>query len=147
MGLNDWANKRRGMAPSPMDAVRGFGRAIRNEGLNGGMSPLRQRAYAKQVKAERLASGNLSDKERRLLGITDSFGNGEVPEKSNFTGPVHATTRDGRQITIAYRKGNQREYLVADGHVGYDSFYAKAKHKSHDHFVDGAIVADRNAST
>jgi hypothetical protein len=70
-----------------------------------------------------------------------AFGTGEVGGDRSWTQPVHATTQDGRPVTISFGKGSREgQTLVCDGHVNRDTFYQLAKDgkKGHDHYlVDG----------
>lgn len=136
MGIKDTVGKAskdyRDAQPTFTDTLRGYGRVLRRDGLAGGMSPFKIRKAAKQVRAER------------------AFGSGD--ERSggnrNWTPPVHATTSNGRPITVSFGRGARSgDYLVADGHVGMSSFYSVAKAQGHDHFAGGRIVKDRGASS
>jgi hypothetical protein len=129
-GWKDTARKMRASQPTFVDQLRGTGRVIRREGLAGGMSPFKIRRASKQVRQERL------------------MGSGAVGGDRNWRAPVHATLDNGRPITISYGTGSRRgEYLVADGHVSFNSFYSKASAQRHDHFKNGKIVKDRGASS
>ena len=79
------------------------------------------------------------------------FGDGEVYDNRRFDAPIHATTVDGRNITIAFGKnGTNRagHILVADGHVSGNSFYGNVRPKGHDHLdSNGVFHADRGRSS
>lgn len=79
------------------------------------------------------------------------FGDGEVYDNRMFDAPIHATTEDGRRITVAFGKpgtGRAGHMLVADGHVSGSSFYGNTRPKGHDHLgPDGVLHADRGRSS
>ena len=65
-----------------------------------------------------------------------SFGNGEIGGDNSWTPPVHATTADGRPVTVSFGQGGRTGHtLIADGHVSGSEFYhrdADADEKGHD---------------
>ena len=62
--------------------------------------------------------------------------------------PFHATTRDGRPVTVSFGRGSRTgQTLICDGHVDFHTFYNDKKTrvvKGHDHYLkDGSFGADR----
>ncbi len=67
-----------------------------------------------------------------------SFGNGEIGGDNSWTPPVHATTADGRPVTVSFGQGGRDGHtLIADGHISGSEFYhrdADADEKGHGHY-------------
>lgn len=74
-----------------------------------------------------------------------NFGNGEVGGDNRWTSPVHASTEDGRDVTVSFGKNSRDGHtLISKGHVSGDRFYSS---KGHDHFgPNGESYGDRSAS-
>jgi hypothetical protein len=117
------------------DWMKGAGQSLRS---GNGMSPLTTQKFVNAAHDDRMAQ----EHER-------AFGSGEVGGDRNWTKPVHATTAEGRPVTISFGLGpRDGQTLVCDGHVGMQDFYARSQPgKGHDHYlVDGtrASKIDRN---
>lgn len=118
------------------DSFKGQWRSLRN-GTGGSFSATL--SEINKVKKEREAA------EKDLL-----FGDGEQYGNENWEPPVHATTLDGKPVTVSFGKGRRAGHtLIADGHVTRTSFYDNHRDglPGHDHYlVDGAIGSrkDRN---
>ena len=114
------------------DFVRGAVASIRD---GNGMNPLQTQRYVNRAHDVR------------------TFGDGESHDNRTFDAPVHATTEDGRPITIAFGKpGTSRanQILIADGHLSAEVFYknGRSRDKGHDHLTsDGVFIADRGRSS
>lgn len=89
-------------------------------------------------------------RERELQERDLQFGAGEAFGDRNWQPPVHATTKTGKPVTVAFGKGpRQGDVLICDGHVSRETFYGSARvEKGHDHFhADGGAAADRGKYT
>lgn len=102
--------------------------------------------YLGSTLAERMARVNAGRKEARRRELNAEFGTGEVACDDHWTPPVHATTRDGKPVTVSFGRGPRAgQTLICDGHVDLATFYEKrAGGKGHDHYlVDGKAANDR----
>ena len=88
-----------------------------------------------------------AEREEREARYADRFGAGEAYGDRNWSEPLHATTQDGRPVTVSFGRGPRTgETLICDGHVSAQQFYERGKDglKGHDHYlVDGRPAADR----
>jgi len=96
-------------------------------------------ATGRQIRAAR---------DQRVAAERDiQFGSGEAYGDKSWSEPLHATTKDGRAITVSFGRGGREGHtLICDGHVSSASFYDNHSDgkKGHDHyFVDGRPAADR----
>lgn len=114
------------------DALLGMLRSLFNgTGMNHG-------ATMRQINAAH------DERERR-----QKFGTGASGGDSSWEPPFHATTRDGRPVTVSFGKGSRKgQTLICDGHVDFHTFYNDKRTrvvKGHDHFLaDGSFGADRS---
>lgn len=87
--------------------------------------------------------------ERMRRERNNAFGNGQIGgDQRNWQPPFHATTKDGRPVTVSFGKGSRTgNTLICDGHVDFSTFYGNRSLqivKGHDHFLnDGSYGANR----
>jgi hypothetical protein len=120
--------------PNMRDNLVGMFRSVRN---GTSMNPLSTMREINIAHDERVASERNS-----------AFGAGTVGGNRNWEAPFHATTREGRLVTVSFGKGTRAgETLICDGHVDLDTFYGNKNlriAKGHDHFdATGSYAAKR----
>lgn len=121
--------------------LMGFGSWLAKEAritMKANMRSLRHGGSVDAVMKER--------KKARAEERADRFGTGEVYGDRNWSEPVHATTLEGRPMTVPFGRGpRDGQTLVAPGHVSAQSFYGTHKDgkKGHDHFlIDGEVASE-----
>lgn len=126
--------------PNLEDNLKGAWRAIKNGSVIkfGGVWTETMKAHDERIKHE----------ERNK-----AMGTGEVGGGRNWSPPVHATTQDGRPVTVSFGQGSREgDTLIADGHVDFDTFYERRRDglKGHNHYLvngDQAGGIDRGRYT
>lgn len=87
----------------------------------------------------RPASTRQHIRDEQAKRLRRNFGDGIAGGDRTWMPPVYAAHEDGRPITISYHR-KKDQVLVCDGHVDFDTFYArspKKKSTGHDHLTDG----------
>ncbi|MBF6185072.1 hypothetical protein [Nocardia farcinica] len=98
-------------------------------------------------RADRVKAGKAEAARRAQVERAAQFGAGEAYGDRNWTAPVHASTRDGRPVTVSFGLGpRDGQTLICDGHVNAAQFYEKKRDglKGHDHYlIDGRPAGPR----